>query len=67
MAARETVTVTRLTEVEIPNVPNFLRVVGVKDTQPVESFSDKELQAIGSRWVQRLVKHAQHRREHVEG
>ncbi len=42
-------------EVELPSVPNYLRVQGEQTAIPIQRFSEKELREIGRQWTKALI------------
>lgn len=50
-------------EIDVPQVPNFLRVHGTDRSTPVGSLTDSQLKQIGEEWTQRLIERAQEQRK----
>ncbi len=52
----EKITVTKQVDIEVPQVPNFLRVDGVSHT--IADFSEGDLIAVAEAWKQKLLARA---------
>lgn len=48
-------------EVELPMLPNFLRMTDGQSL-PIEAVTDDTLRELGAAWTESLVEHAQRRR-----
>lgn len=55
-----TLTTKRNVRVKIPTVPNFIQVNG--HPEPVSSFSENELQIIGTLWTKDLIAKAKRKK-----
>lgn len=55
-------TITVKAEVELPRVPNFLRMSGADGTMDVADITDAGLQQIGEGWTAELIANARKRR-----
>jgi hypothetical protein len=54
--AKWTIKLERTVDIEIPRVPNFIKVGG--ESRSVSTFTDKELESIGRGWTERLIDRA---------
>jgi hypothetical protein len=51
----KTIKKVQLVEVEIPLVPNYIRVKGEKAVFSVRDFTEAELKKIGAEWTKALI------------
>lgn len=49
--------------VQLPMVPNFIRLDGFDSSMSVGSFTDEALRKIGAAWTEALIAHAAERRK----
>jgi len=64
MSTHTPITIEMLVDLEIPQVPNFLRPMGKVSPVaiPIQDLSESALREIGQRWVEALVNKAADRR-----
>ena len=52
-------TVSAELEIEVPMVPDFLKIIGTDATFPISEFSEETLRKIGESWTERLIERAE--------
>lgn len=52
--------------VEVPTVPNFLKVEGTETSFDISAFSEEELKSIGEEWIQALIEKSKKRKQDQE-
>lgn len=53
-------------KLQLPRLPNFLRVEGMEGTVDVAELDDETIMELGKEWTMSLIQHAANRRKNQE-
>lgn len=52
--------------IEIPSVPNYIRIEDSQETIDIAELSNEELSSLGQSWTELLIEKAEYRRKKME-